>query len=280
MSVYKYFQKRFVLSEKGARAFTGGIFASLLLNLALMLPVMFIFLFLTDYLQPVIRSGNSPVNGFWYYVLMAAAFMIIVFVIAMFQYKNTYTNVYVESANRRIAIAEKLRRLPLAFFDEKNLSDLTATVMEDNNMIEMLFSHAVPQLFASVGSILLIAVGLFFYNWQLSLALFWVVPAAAAVIVYAKRCYRTNTGGLGMRAGDKGVQWRGQIQRTAGQISRHLRKEFTIRGISRGETHGQFLFHPEARPADGNSRRGLSARRGQHNDVYLSDFPDGGGKCL
>ncbi len=187
MSVYKYFQKRFVLSEKGARAFTGGIFASLLLNLALMLPVMFIFLFLTDYLQPVIRSGNSPVNGFWYYVLMAAAFMIIVFVIAMFQYKNTYTNVYVESANRRIAIAEKLRRLPLAFFDEKNLSDLTATVMEDNNMIEMLFSHAVPQLFASVGSILLIAVGLFFYNWQLSLALFWVVPAAAAVIVYAKK---------------------------------------------------------------------------------------------
>lgn len=187
MNSCKYFQKRFALSEKGARSFVGGIFASLLLNLALMLPVMFIFLFLTDYLQPVVRPGSIPANGFWFYALTAAAFMAIIYVVAMFQYKNTYTNVYVESANRRIALAEKLRRLPLSFFGEKNLSDLTSTVMEDNNMIEMLFSHAVPQLFASVGSIVLVAAGLFLYDWRLSLALFWVVPVAAAVVLYAKQ---------------------------------------------------------------------------------------------
>lgn len=187
MNSCKYFQKRFALSEKGARSFVGGIFASLLLNLTLMLPVMFIFLFLTDYLQPVVRPGSIPANGFWFYALTAAAFMAIIYVVAMFQYKNTYTNVYVESANRRIALAEKLRRLPLSFFGEKNLSDLTSTVMEDNNMIEMLFSHAVPQLFASVGSIVLVAAGLFLYDWRLSLALFWVVPVAAAVVLYAKQ---------------------------------------------------------------------------------------------
>lgn len=187
MNSCKYFQKRFALSEKGARSFVGGIFASLLLNLTLMLPVMFIFLFLTDYLQPVVRPGSIPTNGFWFYALTAAAFMAIIYVVAMFQYKNTYTNVYVESANRRIALAEKLRRLPLSFFGEKNLSDLTSTVMEDNNMIEMLFSHAVPQLFASIGSIVLVAAGLFLYDWRLSLALFWVVPVAAAVVLYAKQ---------------------------------------------------------------------------------------------
>ncbi|WP_314968680.1 ABC transporter ATP-binding protein [Phocaeicola abscessus] len=187
MNSCKYLQKRFALSEKGAQSFVGGIFASLLLNLALMLPVMFIFLFLTDYLQPVVRPGSIPANGFWFYALTAAAFMAIIYVVAMFQYKNTYTNVYVESANRRIALAEKLRRLPLSFFGEKNLSDLTSTVMEDNNMIEMLFSHAVPQLFASVGSIVLVAAGLFLYDWRLSLALFWVVPVAAAVVLYAKQ---------------------------------------------------------------------------------------------
>ena len=114
MNSCKYFQKRFALSEKGAQSFVGGIFASLLLNLTLMLPVMFIFLFLTDYLQPVVRPGSIPANGFWFYALTAAAFMAIIYVVAMFQYKNTYTNVYVESANRRIALAEKLRRLPLS----------------------------------------------------------------------------------------------------------------------------------------------------------------------
>ncbi len=62
--------------------------------------------------------------------------------------------------------------LPLAFFGEKNLSDLTATIMDDCSDMEHTFSHAVPQLFASPIAILLIAIGMFFYNWQLALALF------------------------------------------------------------------------------------------------------------
>ena len=141
MNISKYFQHRFTLSEDGAKTFIKGVIASLFLNLALMLPVIFIFLFITDYLHPVIQAGNSTTHGLWYYVLTALCFMTVLFVIAMIQYKSTYTKIYTESANRRIGIAEKLRKLPLAFFGEKNLSDLTATMMEDCNMLETLFSH-------------------------------------------------------------------------------------------------------------------------------------------
>ena len=97
------------------------------------------------------------------------------------------TTVYDESANRRISLAEKLRKLPLAFFGEKNLSDLTATIMDDCTDLEHTFSHAVPQLFASIISILLITVGMAFYNWQLTIALFWVVPLAAAILLFSKK---------------------------------------------------------------------------------------------
>lgn len=186
-NLYNYFQYRFALSEKGARSFVGGILFTVLLNIALMLPAVYIFLFLSEYLQPVIHPSSDVSNGFWHYVTVAVAFLAVTFTIALFQYTHTYTNVYTESANRRIAIAEKLRKLPLAFFGEKNLSDLTSTVMEDNSMLEQLFSHAIPQLFASLISIALIAVGLFFYNWQLSIALFWVVPVATAVIIMGKK---------------------------------------------------------------------------------------------
>lgn len=103
------------------------------------------------------------------------------------QYRSTYTTVYDESANRRISLAEKLRKLPLAFFGEKNLSDLTATIMDDCTDLEHTFSHAVPQLFASIISILLITVGMAFYNWQLTIALFWVVPLAAAILLFSKK---------------------------------------------------------------------------------------------
>ncbi|WP_281643929.1 ABC transporter ATP-binding protein [Bacteroides zoogleoformans] len=180
-------QKRFALSRKGAKDFCKGTFFTVLLDIALMLPAMFVFFFLDDYLRPILGPEASAVHGFLYYSLLGVAFMILMYGFAVMQYRSTYTTVYEESANRRISLAEKLRILPLAFFGEKNLSDLTATIMDDCTDLEHTFSHAVPQLFASVISIILIAVGMAFYNWQLTLALFWVVPIALAVILLAKR---------------------------------------------------------------------------------------------
>lgn len=180
-------KKRLFLSTKGAKNFCKGVFFTTLLDIALMLPAVFVFLFLEDYLQPVFHPSASIVHGITYYLVLALVFMFVMYVLAVFQYRSTYISVYEESANRRVSLAEKLRKLPLAFFDEKNLSDLTSTIMDDCTDLEHTFSHAVPQLFASAISILLIAIGMFFYNWQLSLALFWVVPVAMAVILLSKK---------------------------------------------------------------------------------------------
>ncbi|MDH6535060.1 ATP-binding cassette subfamily B protein IrtB [Parabacteroides sp. PM5-20] len=183
----KMIQKRFALSQKGAKDFCKGVCWTTLLDLALMLPAVFVFLFLEDYLQPVFNPSASVAHGIAFYSILGLAFIFVMYVIALFQYKSTFNTVYEESANRRISLAEKLRKLPLAFFGEKNLSDVTSTIMDDCTDLEHTFSHAVPQLFASMISILFIACGMFFYNWQLALALFWVVPFALAVILLSKR---------------------------------------------------------------------------------------------
>lgn len=180
-------KRRLALSTKGAKDFSKGVCWTTLLDIALMLPAVYVFLFLEDYLRPVFNPSTSVMHGITYYVIIAAAFMLVMYIIAVFQYRSTFTTVYEESANRRISLAEKLRKLPLAFFGEKNLSDLTATIMDDCTDLEHTFSHAVPQLFASIISITLIATGMFFYNWQLALALFWVVPIALAIILLSKR---------------------------------------------------------------------------------------------
>ncbi|MDR1203618.1 MAG: ABC transporter ATP-binding protein/permease [Tannerellaceae bacterium] len=183
----KLIQKRFALSVKGANDFCKGVFFTTWLDIALMLPAVFAFLFLEEYLRPVLDPSLSVTHGIVYYIMLGVVFMIVMYGMAVVQYRSTYTTVYDESANRRISLAEKLRKLPLAFFGEKNLSDLTATIMDDCTDLEHTFSHAVPQLFASLISIVLIAVGMFFYNWQLALALFWVVPLALAVILLSKK---------------------------------------------------------------------------------------------
>jgi len=183
----KTIQKRFALTQKGAQDFIKGVLFSSLLQIVLMLTAIYMFSFLNNYLQTVFDTSAVIINRVWYYLLLGISFMLIMFAVAVFQYRNTYTTVYEESANRRISLAEKLRKVPLAFFGEKNLSDLTSTIMEDSTDLEHTFSHAVPQLFASIIGISLIACGLFVYNWQLSLALFWVVPVAATVILLSKK---------------------------------------------------------------------------------------------
>ena len=185
-------RQRFALSIKGAKDFCKGVFFTTLLDIVLMLPAVFTFVFLEDYLHPILNPSATIIHGIVYYIILALIFMLIMYTMALWQYQSTFTNVYEESANRRISLAEKLRKLPLAFFGEKNLSDLTSTIMDDCTDLEHTFSHAVPQLLASIISILLIACGMFFYNWQLSLALFWVVPLAFAILLISKKKIRKD----------------------------------------------------------------------------------------
>ena len=180
----RYFQNRFALSEKGAKDLQRGILFSTLLNMALMLPPTYLFLFLMEYVG---RHHGLQQPSLWLYLLLAAGLAAVMFVVSRWQYDSTYTTVYNESAQRRISMAEKLRRLPLAFFGERNLSDLTSTIMEDCTQLEQTFSHAIPQMFASVLSMLAIAVSLFCYDWRLALALFWVVPLGGGVLLLARR---------------------------------------------------------------------------------------------
>lgn len=49
-----------------------------------------------------------------------------------------------------------------------------------------------PQLIASLICLVLIAAGMSVYDWRLSLALFWVVPVALAIVLLAKRVLHRN----------------------------------------------------------------------------------------
>ena len=180
-------QRRFALSRKGAEDFCKGVAFTILLDLALMLPFVFVFLFLDDYLRPALNPGAQAEKDIVYYVVLGLSFILVTYLIGVRQYNSTYTSVYDESAARRVSLAEKLRKLPMAFFGEKNLSDLTSTIMDDCTDLEHTFSHSVPQLYAALISIGLVAVAMFFWNWQLALALFWVVPVALMMVLLSKK---------------------------------------------------------------------------------------------
>ncbi|QUH28094.1 ABC transporter ATP-binding protein [Vallitalea guaymasensis] len=183
----KYFQNKYAMSEKGAKDLLRSIIWTVIMEISFMVPVVLSFKFLDEYMSILLNSSNSQKNSILYYVIMSVAFFIVMFVIAYFQYDSAYTKIYEESARRRISLAETLRKLPLAFFGKKDIADLSSTIMEDATQVELLFSHSVPQIYASILTVVIMGIMLFFYNWRLSIAVFWVVPVAALVFYLSKK---------------------------------------------------------------------------------------------
>lgn len=182
----KYFQNKFALSIEGAKDLRTAILWHTLLNISFMLPIIMAFAFLDDYIKHW-KSGSSIEWSLWFYVIFAVVSFVVMYIIAYIDYGKTYTKVYNEGASRRIKLAETLRKLPMSFFGKKDIADLSSTIMEDTTQIETLFSHAVPQIFASLISMTLMTVLMFLYNWQMSLAMFWVVPVGFLVFYLSKK---------------------------------------------------------------------------------------------
>jgi ATP-binding cassette subfamily B protein len=94
----KYFQNKYALSEKGAKDLSQGILWSVIMNLSFMLPVIIGFHYLDQYMKALLNASENPENRVLYYIVMAAAALLVMFVIAYFQYDSTYTRIYEESA--------------------------------------------------------------------------------------------------------------------------------------------------------------------------------------
>ena len=169
-------QRRYALSEQGAKDLVKGCVACLLQNLSFMVPVGLLYLLAGDLL-----AGG----GRHHPALYLAGIVVCVGLILLttwFQYNATYFATYVESGVRRVTLAERLRKIPLSFFGKKDLADLTSTIMADCTVLEQNFSHYVPELAGSILSTVLVALSLFCFDWRMALAALWVLPVSFAIV--------------------------------------------------------------------------------------------------
>ena len=181
-----YFMKKYAMSEKGALNLKKAIFSHTLVNLTKLFAPMIGFMFLFQYIG-ILKSIESYNFTSVHYIVLIVVMMIVMFLIARWDYVRLYTNVYNESANSRIELAEKLKKLPLSYFGKRDLADLAETMMNDMNLYETIFSHAVPHIYSTAISTSIIALMLIFYNWKLALAALWVIPISILIIFLSKK---------------------------------------------------------------------------------------------
>ena len=174
-------QRATASSLEGAKGLVKGVLACAFQNMAFMLPTCLLYFLVKDLMNGT-ASGKAAL-----YLLGCIICFGLIFLTTWFQYNGTYFTTYKESGIRRLALAERLRKLPLSFFGKRDLADLTSTIMSDCEVLEKTCSHYIPGLFGSLISTVLIALSLFAFDWRMALAALWVIPVSIAIVLGSYR---------------------------------------------------------------------------------------------
>ena len=131
--------------------------------------------------------GGVPGEKIAFYAIGSVVCIGLILFTTYLQYNATYFATYTESGVRRITLAERLRKIPLSFFGNKDLADLTSTIMADCTFLEQSFSHFIPELAGSILSTVLVSIGLLALDWRMALAALWALPVAFAIVGFSAK---------------------------------------------------------------------------------------------
>ena len=178
----KYLMHKFALTEQGAKDFIKTMIMNVLSNTALMVPVWLLYILVDDLL-----GDGIPTSHYYLFAFGSLGIIVVLGLIYYVQYHCSYFLTYKESGKRRIALAERLRKLPLSFFSHKDLTDMTHVIMNDATAIEQSFSHFMPSFYGSMISTVIIMIPIFIMDWRMALASLWVVPVSILIVFASKR---------------------------------------------------------------------------------------------
>ena len=192
------FKKILRLSDTESKNLHQAIIACTISNLTLMLPFVILLQIIILLIKPI--TDHIPVDIGYLWMMAGAGVLSAVLFLLCYkrEYEKTYANAVSLAANTRIEVAEKIRKLPLSFFNRKDLSELTANIMGDCAVIENMLSHVIPQLIGYSISSLITCCLLAFYDWRMASAIFCTLPIAIIIVVVGKR--------LEQQLGEKHVQ--------------------------------------------------------------------------
>ena len=170
----EHFKQKFHVTEEGARGLVRAVWASFIVNVIAMFPVMILMLL-----------GQQILEGTFYsqtlYFALSLGICVILFVALLVEYERMYNATYKESANLRENLGKTLAKLPLAFFSKRNLSDLAQSIMSDVDAMEHAMSHAIPKIYGLYLFIPILGIMLLIGNVKLGLAV--ILPMTLRLLI-------------------------------------------------------------------------------------------------
>ena len=174
LTMKEHFKKKFHVTEEGAQGLVRAVWASFIVNVIAMFPVMILMLLGQQILEGTFHSQTL-------YFAISLGICVILFIALLVEYERMYNATYKESANLRENLGKTLAKLPLAFFSKRNLSDLAQSIMSDVEAIEHAMSHAIPKIYGLYLFIPILGVMLLVGNVKLGLAV--ILPMTLRLLI-------------------------------------------------------------------------------------------------
>lgn len=170
----EHFKKKFHVTEEGAQGLVRAVWASFIVNVIAMFPVMILMLLGQQILEGTFHSQTL-------YFAISLGICVILFIALLVEYERMYNATYKESANLRENLGKTLAKLPLAFFSKRNLSDLAQSIMSDVDAMEHAMSHAIPKIYGLYLFIPILGIMLLIGNVKLGLAV--ILPMTLRLLI-------------------------------------------------------------------------------------------------
>ena len=115
--------------------------------------------------------------------VIGIAYVLLQYVVELISYYNTYGRAYHDTADKRIAYIQKLRRQSLGFFSSKESGELISSFASDFANVEFTMCYWLPYPIG-VGFLLLLSfVCMLFFDWRMAVAIFAMLPVCAILML-------------------------------------------------------------------------------------------------
>ena len=120
-------------------------------------------------------------------------YILLQYAVELVSYYFTYGRAYSDTAKKRVAYIQKLRRQPLGFFSSKESGELISSFANDFSNVEYTLCYWLPYPIG-VGALLAISiVWICLYDWRMGVAMFGMLPVCACLL------YTSRSGRLCLR---------------------------------------------------------------------------------
>jgi len=140
------------------------------------IPFFLIYLLLIELFRSFFNQANA-----WYLVALIPVFYILTSILLIYAYDLSHRAAYEILYDVRLELGERMTRLPLGYFNDRNTGELETVINENVERLEFFLAHHLPEIITPIFVPFFLGALLFLLDWRMALAS--TTPPLLALVV-------------------------------------------------------------------------------------------------